>query len=124
MAQEFFPVVAKRHPAVPFRTTSEAKYWARFRVGEDVEFPSSVTHVEFSPTEPHDIAVTASSRVTILDGRTMKINRLIGSFKDVAYGASFKKDGRLLVVGGENASIQIFDVQKRSRLRTFHGHTA
>mmetsp|Transcript_2507 Transcript_2507/g.7501 ORF Transcript_2507/g.7501 Transcript_2507/m.7501 type:complete len:536 (+) Transcript_2507:121-1728(+) len=123
MAQDYYSVVPKRHAPVPLRTTPEARYWAKFHGRTDLTLPASVTRVEFAPTEPHDFVVSASTRLTVVDGKTNKILRTIGSFKDVAYGGSFKRDGRLISAGCENGIVQVFDVHKRALLRVFEGHT-
>jgi len=52
-----------------------------------------------------------------------KLLRSISRFKDVAYGAHFRKDGQLLVAGGEAKAVQVFDLSSRVILRTFEGHT-
>lgn len=123
MTSDLFPVVPKRQPALPLRTTDEARFWGRFQVKENFHLTASVTHVCFAPLAPHDLAITASAKVTVVDGRSNRISRTLGSFKDTAYSASFKKDGRLLVAGCENGSVQVFDVQRRATLRTLHGHS-
>lgn len=48
----------------------------------------------------------------------------ISKFKEGAYGASYRNDGRLLVCGSEEAAVKLFDVQSKNVLRVFTGHTA
>eukprot|EP00188_Purpureofilum_apyrenoidigerum_P003908 Plantae.Rhodophyta-Purpureofilum_apyrenoidigerum.ctg4221.p1 GENE.Plantae.Rhodophyta-Purpureofilum_apyrenoidigerum.ctg4221~~Plantae.Rhodophyta-Purpureofilum_apyrenoidigerum.ctg4221.p1 ORF type:complete len:536 (+),score=64.22 Plantae.Rhodophyta-Purpureofilum_apyrenoidigerum.ctg4221:134-1741(+) len=123
MSQDFLSVVPKRHAPVPLRTTPEARYWAKFHGRTDITLPASVTRVEFGPVDPHDLLISASTRLTVVDGKTNKLLRTIGSFKDVAYGGSFKRDGRLVSAGCENGIVQVFDVHKRALLRVFEGHS-
>lgn len=56
------------------------------------------------------------------DGATRTLRRTINRFKDRAYGASWRADGKLLVAGGEDALVQVFDVESRSILRQLRGH--
>lgn len=44
-------------------------------------------------------------------------------FKDTAYCATFRQDGRLLVAGSEDGAVQLFDISGRAPLRQFEGHT-
>lgn len=47
----------------------------------------------------------------------------INQFAQAAYGATFRADGRLLVAGSEEAVVKLFDVQSKSLLRVFTGHS-
>ncbi len=40
----------------------------------------------------------------------------------MAYSASYRHDGKLVVAGSKNALVQVFDVNSRLVLRTFKGH--
>lgn len=40
-------------------------------------------------------------------------------FKEVAYSARYRSDGQLIVAGGEEGAIRVFDAHNRSLLRTF-----
>lgn len=40
----------------------------------------------------------------------------------MARGAEFRKDGKLLVAGGDEGLVQVFDVGSRAVLRTMKGH--
>ena len=53
---------------------------------------------------------------------TNTVRRTINRFKDTAYGATFRDDGRLLVAGGANPIVQLFNAKSRQILRTFRGH--
>lgn len=47
----------------------------------------------------------------------------LSRFKDLAYGGCFRDDGKLVVAGGNEGSIRLFDVEGKSLLRIFKGHT-
>jgi U3 small nucleolar RNA-associated protein 15 len=68
------------------------------------------------------MAVTSSTRVTIYDGATGGVRRVVGRFADKAYGARFRGDGKLLAAGGESGVVQVFDAGSRALLRQFKGH--
>lgn len=48
----------------------------------------------------------------------------ISAFEKNAYGATFRKDGRLLVAGEENGTVRLFETSSRNPLRIFKKHTA
>jgi U3 small nucleolar RNA-associated protein 15 len=43
----------------------------------------------------------------VYDGQTRQLKRTIARFKDKAYGACFREDGRLLVAGGQDGVVQV-----------------
>lgn len=83
-----------------------------------------IDYIDFSPAEPYHFAVTCSVRVQVYNPITKLVTKNLSRFKESAYGGSFRKDGKLLCAGGEEASIKLFDVSSRSLLRLFNGHKA
>lgn len=63
-------------------------------------------------------------RVQIYNPITKLVTKNFSRFKEAAYGGSFRRDGRLLCVGGEESVIRLFDVSTKSLLRLFSGHKA
>jgi U3 small nucleolar RNA-associated protein 15 len=61
--------------------------------------------------------------VIVYDALTNEVASTLTRFKDVAYGATFRADGRLIVAGGQLPIVQVFDVGTRAILRSFRGHT-
>lgn len=55
---------------------------------------------------------------------TRQVTRNLSRFREAAYGGSFRSDGKLVVAGGEENLVRLFDVQSKSLLRLFTGHTA
>lgn len=96
--------------------------WATYRRVESSRHDGPVSRIEFSPAEPHEAAVTAGSSVALLHARSSTVRRRLSRFKDIARGGSYKGDGRLLVAGGDNGVVQVFDLASRAILRTFAGH--
>jgi U3 small nucleolar RNA-associated protein 15 len=54
--------------------------------------------------------------------RTGKVIKTITRFKDTARGAEIRKDGKLIVAGGDEGIVQVFDINSRAILRTMKGH--
>lgn len=105
-------------------TSAEARYWDSFKERVPLQQLAKVTDVAFNPVAPHDFAVTASTRVLIYDSEGISLRKQISRFTDVAYSGNFRRDGKLLVAGGESSRVQVFDLESRSILRTFKQHAA
>lgn len=54
--------------------------------------------------------------------KTGKVVKTISRFKDTARSAEFRKDGKLVVAGSDDGSVQVFDVSSRAVLRTMKEH--
>jgi U3 small nucleolar RNA-associated protein 15 len=48
--------------------------------------------------------------------------KTITRFKETARGAEIRKDGKLIVAGGDEGIVQVFDINSRAILRTMKGH--
>lgn len=68
---------------------------------------AKVTCISFSPLEPHNFVVSASSRLTVFDGATGEVKKTLNRFRAEAYSACFRSDGKLIVAGGEDPVIQV-----------------
>lgn len=55
---------------------------------------------------------------------TKLVLKNLSSFQKQAFGATFRKDGLLLVAGDEDANVRLFDTNTKTVLRLFKGHTA
>ena len=112
----------KAFPRLANRKTAENRYWNKFKFPIVVKEFGPISHVEFSPVTPHDFAVTSSSHVQIYNPNTNTVKKTISRFNGNAYSCSYRNDGQLMVAGGEEGLVQIFDVNSRAILRTFKGH--
>lgn len=83
-----------------------------------------IDYIDFSPVEPYYFAVTCSVRVQVYNPITKLVAKNLSRFRENAYGASFRSDGRLLCSGGEETNVKLFDINTKSLLRIFKGHTA
>ncbi|XP_072050689.1 U3 small nucleolar RNA-associated protein 15 homolog [Amphiura filiformis] len=118
----FKKTVIKNYPRVGALETQESLYWKHFEFPVTVKEFGAITHIEFSPVEPHKFAVTSSSRVQLYNPATNQVDKSLSRFRDVAYSGSFRSDGRLLVAGGGEGIVRLFDMNGRSVLRMFKGH--
>lgn len=68
--------------------------------------------------------MTCSVRVQIYNPLTKLVLKNISTFQKQAYGATFRKDGQLLVAGDEDSNVRLFDTNTKTILRVFKGHSA
>ncbi|WVQ95554.1 hypothetical protein IAU59_002651 [Kwoniella sp. CBS 9459] len=112
-------------PTAPRQVSSinpHSRHFHSFRHPLFIKHPSAITHIHFCPTRPHRYAVTSSTRVLIYAPKTGKVVKTITRFKDTARGGEFRKDGKLVVAGGDDGIVQVFDVNSRAVLRTMKEH--
>lgn len=63
-------------------------------------------------------------RVQVYNPITKLVVKNLSRFRENAYGATFKSDGKLICAGGEEGVVKLFDVSSKSLMRLFKGHTA
>ena len=122
MSAPYQPVALKRFPARRDRVTAEGRYWKRFRNPVSHKQNGPVTCIHFAKSDPYNFAVTSSSRVLIYSPKTNDCKHTISSFKDVAYSAQLRADGKLIAAGGEYPKIRVFEAFSRAVLREYPGH--
>ena len=71
----------------------------------------------------HFILSICYIQVQIYSSTSLQIHRTISNFKLLALGGSYRDDGKLLVAGGDEGLIRLFDVDGKAILRVFKGHT-
>ncbi|KAK7527350.1 WD40-repeat-containing domain protein [Phyllosticta citriasiana] len=134
MAAEVQRLQPVKLPAGPASLTSEQKYWQTF--SSQVLLPSphsspitSICAPSFvaSSTQlapPETFAVTSGNRVQVLSSRTRKAVKTISRFgvEDRAHSGDIRRDGRVLVAGGDSGAIQAFDINSRAILKTWKEH--
>jgi len=104
--------------------TSDFIYWKQLEQPVLVKEFGPIDYIDFSPKEPHYFAVTCSVRVQVYNPITKLVTRNLSRFRENAYGAVFRSDGTLIVAGGEEKNVKLFDVSTKSMLRLFKGHSA
>jgi len=124
--ETFQPTQTVLYPQISEKKSPDFLYW------KNLEFPvtkkelAAVSYIEFSPAAPHDYAVTSSAKVEVFDHRTQQSLKAFRHFRQVAYSGSYRGDGRLLVAGGDEPVVQLFDVTQFNLdlKRSFKGHKA
>lgn len=135
MAAQIKPLQPLQLPSGPSKVTAEQRYWRSFKSQLLIPSPhsASVTHISCPPTHsasslsnaPSDtFAVTSGGRLQIFSSRTRKLVRTINRFglDDVAHSGEIRRDGRVLVAGGDSGTIQVFDTSSRAILKTWKEH--
>ncbi len=132
MAAEVQLVQPLKLPKGPSNLSSEQKYWNSFASElrlDPSQHSSPVTHISIPPSSlssvPQDLfAVTTGPRVQIFSTKTRKAIKTISRFgvDDTAHSGNIRRDGRILVAGGESGAIQAFDVKSRAILKTWKEH--
>ncbi|ETE69713.1 U3 small nucleolar RNA-associated protein 15-like protein, partial [Ophiophagus hannah] len=113
------PVIVQTFPKLGEKITKDTLYWKNYKIKEF----GAVNKIDFSPVPPYNYAVTASSRIHIYGRYSQEPIKTFSRFKDVAYCATYREDGQLLVAGSEEGSVRIFDIGGRAPLRQFEGHS-
>lgn len=103
--------------------TEEAEFWKHLQAPVTIREYGPVQKVDICPVDPYFVAVTGSSRVQIFNPLTNTISKTLSKFRETALGGKFRADGKLLCVGGDDGSVKIFDVAKKTLLRTLSGHS-
>ncbi|GAB7343410.1 hypothetical protein MBLNU457_1442t1 [Dothideomycetes sp. NU457] len=134
MAAEVQPLQPLRLPSGPAPLTADQRYWKSFRSQQLVPSPQSnpITHISFPQaplnpltTTPSDnFVVTSGSRLQIFSTKTRKPLKTISriGYDDVAHSAEVRRDGRVIVAGGDSGAIQTFDMGSRAILKTWKEH--
>lgn len=106
------------------KLTPDAEYWKKLSVPVLLKEFGAIDYIDFSPLEPNYFAATCSARVQIYSAVTKLPVKNLNKFRETAYGGCFRSDGRLLCAGGEESFVRLFDVETKSLLRIFRGHTS
>ncbi|KAF2746691.1 U3 small nucleolar RNA-associated protein-like protein 15 [Sporormia fimetaria CBS 119925] len=135
MAAEVLPLQAVKLPKGPATASAEQNYWNSFTSPlqlDPSQQSSPVTYISFPAAAPSNLtvspqelfAVTTGSRVQIFSSKTRKPVKTINRFgvDDIAHSGNIRRDGRILVAGGDSGAIQAFDVNSRAILKTWKEH--
>ncbi|KDR24524.1 U3 small nucleolar RNA-associated protein 15 homolog [Zootermopsis nevadensis] len=104
--------------------TPDTLYWKKLGVPALVKEFGPIDYIDFSPVEPHYFAVTCSVRVQVYNPITKVVQKNLSRFRETAYGGSFRSDGNLICVGGDECQVKLFDASSKSLLRVFKGHAS
>lgn len=124
MAGAYRALEIQQEPKLFSDPNPEAAYWTQYKCITHQQQPTSITSLYFNPITPHDLAVTASAHIDVLDGYTLDTKYSITKFRSQAYSGTYRNDGRLIAAGGEDPVVRVFDSQSRAELRQLRGHTS
>jgi len=113
----------KKLPRIPGRVTAEQRFWKTFKFPVVTKYNASINSIDFSESEPHEFAITSGVTVHLYDPLTNQVKRSITQFKQNVRCANFRGDGRLLVSGGDDRRVRVFNVANKGLLKQFKGHT-
>ena len=118
-----------RFPEEKDTKSKEALYWKNLQFPVTIQEFGPISCIDICKESPNYIAVTGSTRVQIFNPATNQVHKTLTKFRGGAYGGRFRKDGRLLCVGGEanvgsgeaGALVMLFDVTTKNLLRLLKG---
>lgn len=127
------PLLPARAPSGPAALTPDQAYWKTFK--NQVLLPSPHNSAVTSITTPtHNpsgsqadvFAVTSGGRVQIFNIKTRKLVKSISRFglEDTARSGVLRRDGRILLAGGDSGIVQAFDTGSRAILKQWRGAQA
>jgi U3 small nucleolar RNA-associated protein 15 len=119
----FQGIKLKQHANVQERETSEAKYWKSYVTTSEDKLQSSPNCVDFCANMPGYYLVTGSTKVTLYNSNTDKVQRAFSRFSDDAFSGRIRKDGKLIAAGDKSGVVQAFDSTTKTVLRSFKKHT-
>lgn len=134
MAAEVAPLPRLKQAPGPSLFSPEQRYWNSFSSQLLVPSPHSspITHISAPQTSSSSLAgsglenfaVTSGNRVQVFSSRTRKLLKTITRFgaDDNAHSGTIRRDGRVLVAGGDSGAIQVFDINSRAILKSWREH--
>lgn len=133
MAAQVLPTPRLLAPSGPAPRTPDEIYWKTFK--NQLLLPSphnaSITSItapdQFSATsQAENFVVTSGSRIQLFNIKTRKLVKTISRFgvDDVARSGVLRRDGRVLLAGGDSGIVQAFDTGSRAILRQWRGEHA
>ncbi|KAK1012330.1 U3 small nucleolar RNA-associated protein 15 [Friedmanniomyces endolithicus] len=133
MAAEVQPLPLLRGAPGPAPLTADQAYWKTFKNQLLLPSPhdSGVTSISIPDHNPvgaqaDTFAVTSGGRVQIYSAKTRKLVKNISRFgvDDTARSGVLRRDGRILLAGGDSGIVQAFDTGSRAILRQWRGEHA
>lgn len=115
-------LIIKENTRILSKSTPEERFWKKFKFAAAIKEFGSVSHLSFSHEAPYYYTVTSGTKVNVYSVKTNAVQQSISRFKKTAYSGCIRRDGKLVVAGSEDNSIQVFEVGTRSILRQLTGH--
>ncbi|KAF2726201.1 WD40 repeat-like protein [Polychaeton citri CBS 116435] len=119
MAAPVLPLQHLRDAPGPAPLTPDQAHWRTFKSQASLPSPhnNAITSITTGATD--NFAVTAGGRVQILSTKSRKVIKTISRFgvDDVARSGVLRRDGRVLLAGGDSGVVQAFDTSSRAILK-------
>nr|SVE76999.1 EOG090X05X9 [Daphnia lumholtzi]SVE77597.1 EOG090X05X9 [Daphnia lumholtzi]SVE78225.1 EOG090X05X9 [Daphnia lumholtzi]SVE78854.1 EOG090X05X9 [Daphnia lumholtzi] len=109
-------------PKIGQKVTADTLYWRKLNFPVTVKEFGPIDYIDVMPIEPYFIAVSSAAKVQIYNPITHQVHRHFTRFKEAAYGASIRSDGKLVIAGCDEGHVKLFDIGSKSLLRIFKGH--
>ncbi|KAA0202847.1 hypothetical protein HAZT_HAZT002168 [Hyalella azteca] len=100
----------------------DQKIWSNLSKPVIVREFTEINYVHACPSSSFLAAVSTGYKVIIYNCRTGRSLSTISRFNSTVYGATYRNDGKLFVVGSEDSRIRLFDCKNNDQLRVFYGH--
>lgn len=97
--------------------------WSRWEHPTTIKEYGAINKIDISSQSPHHLAITSYSKVTLYNPVIRDVYKTVAKFQDAAYGAKFRRDGKLFGVGTSEGQLKIFDFATKTLLRILRGHT-
>ncbi|VDK75783.1 unnamed protein product [Litomosoides sigmodontis] len=130
MVESYKPSARIMSEKMERRFSKDVLYWRRMERLAIFQEPGNISSTCFSPTDSSRVASTSSVKLAVYDATICEPLATYGRFKQAVYGSRFRRDGKLLAVGGEEGKVRIFSIRKetstsdgkKTPLRIFKAH--
>ncbi|CAK9304063.1 unnamed protein product [Gordionus sp. m RMFG-2023] len=123
MSHFYKPTFVHDFPVQEKHLSAQSQYWDEYKIPITLKESSAIKHLDLTKVYPYKLAITSSTKVQIYDLNNDKPIVAFTNFKKSAYGASFRKDGELLIAGCDDTGVKLLSLATKSQLREFKGHT-
>lgn len=122
MAAEVVALPQIRQEAGPAPLTADQAYWKSFKNQQLIPSPHNGAVTSITTGAKDTFASTAGARIQIYNSRTRKLVKTISRFNvdDTARSGVLRRDGRILLAGGDSGIVQAFDTGSRAILRQWN----
>jgi len=123
MSSTFKKTIVLPRPRVGEKITRDTLYWKNWEFPVTRKEHGGIRSLHFSPSEPYSLAATSGIKVQVLSSENNDLLKSFTRFKENAACGCFRSDGKLIVAGGDEGLLRLFDVAGKQLLRVFKGHT-
>jgi U3 small nucleolar RNA-associated protein 15 len=113
----------KQYPQVQDRESSESKFWRNYVIANEEKLNGAPNYIHFDPSGSGQYIVTASTKISLFDPLSDKVQRAYSRFEDDAYCGKFRRDGKLITAGDKTGCVKVFDVATKTVLRQMRRHS-